>query len=119
MGGGDLCAIWDELTSHKGASSTSAKDPGLQVSPDSEVDGTRGDTVGKTPLVLITLGWDGNGSPFYHHRWKCSLDVLELPQVLLWIVSHGEGYPPSPKVRSPVSNKLRLVYRHGTSLVEL
>lgn len=96
VNGRDLCSFWEELTSHEGVSPTSAEDPDLQVSPD----GAWGDIVGKTPLVLLTLGWDGNGSPFYHHGWECSLDVLGHPQVMLWIVSHGEGYPPSPKVRS-------------------
>lgn len=52
-----------------------------------------------TPLALMTVGWDDDGSPFCKSRWhQCALDILGLPQVVRWFVSHHARGDPGPKV---------------------
>ncbi|CAN0140765.1 unnamed protein product, partial [Laminaria digitata] len=47
----------------------------------------------------MTLGWDDSGSPFVRSAFReCSTNILELPQVVQWFVSHHKGRSPSPKV---------------------
>lgn len=98
VNGPDLCTFYDELTTRAGLKSTLGEDVDLQIVTESEVEGASAVVGDKTPLVLMTLGWDNNGSPFTHHWRECSMKVLELPEVVRWVVSHGSGNPPSPKV---------------------
>jgi len=98
VNGPDLCTFYDELTTRAGLKSTSGKDIDLQIVAESEVEGASAVIGDKTPLVLLTLGWDNNGSPFTHQWSECSMKVLELPEVVRWVVSHSDGNPPSPKV---------------------
>ena len=107
--GKDMCPFLDELTvprDNSTAQPTSSRGPDLEMSAsasgsDDLEAAASAVAAGKTPLVLMTLGWDARGSPFHSFR-KCSQKVLELPEVVRWFVSHSQGDLLSPKVRKVV-----------------
>ena len=53
------------------------------------------------PVVLVTLGWDSHADPLsvglsdmdteeYYLQVACARDLLALPQVIMWVVSHSQ-----------------------------
>lgn len=95
--GGDACALWDELKPQE--VEESADDEPVLENLDFRRSAASAAAEGKTPLAMVTFGWDPTGSPFaYPHFRECSTKVLELPQVVRWFVSHHSGSSPDPKV---------------------
>ena len=109
VNGKDMCPFLDELTVPRDSSTaqtTSLRGSDLEiptsVSGSDDLEAVAlAVAAGKTPLVLMTLGWDASGSPFNRYK-ECSLKVLELPEVMRWFVSHSRGDLLSPKVRKVV-----------------
>lgn len=95
--GRDACSLWDELKPPE-VEASAAEEPGLSDIDSRQAASAAAD--GKTPLAVVTLGWDYTGSPFSVREFReCSTKVLELPQVVRWFVSHHHGRSPSPKAR--------------------
>lgn len=92
--GRDVCRLLQELQAlpearDKGTASMDRGPPGSAAGE------------GRTPLALLTAGWDANGSPFSdeQHGWdKCSFSLLALPQVVRWFLSHEVQGLNLPKV---------------------
>ena len=100
--GSHACALWDELKPEEDggedSSEESAEEPVLS-NVDFRLSAASAAADGKTPLAIMTLGWDHTGSPFGSSEFReCSMKILELPQVVRWFVSHHRSSSPSPKV---------------------
>lgn len=107
--GSHTCALWDELKPEEDSAEDSAEAPAEDSAEtpaepvlsniDFRLSAASAAADGKTPLAIMTLGWDGTGSPFASGEYReCSTKILELPQVVRWFVSHHKGSSPSPKV---------------------
>lgn len=101
--GEDVCALWDELNPTPSGGDTSTRSSPALASEGFAQTAAEAVAEGKTPIALVTFGWDRYGAPFYGETRECSEKVLALPQIVRWFASHGGGGDsPSPKVRACV-----------------
>lgn len=103
----EVCSLRDALTipsqtesASEAASPSSGQATVTFSAKESEPDDKQQPTLVLAPLALMTVGWDMGGSPLSRtDTVQCALDILELPQVVRWFVSHHTGhYPPGSKV---------------------
>lgn len=77
--GEDVCALWNELNVHGDGAHLSVNESALPSAGGAQ-SAASAVANGKTPLALLTLGWDYQGSPFFGEWRECTSKILVAPR---------------------------------------